>query len=310
MGGSASRDRDTRRQQANVPVVRQQQQQQQQQPPPMPQHLAQQFPGAYRQAAPARQQQQPQHQPVSTVQEGEKMKLLATIEPSTVKYDPQEKRLTFFLTTTTELCFYEIHSGVRETIKRGEVVYTPNKPKPRPATVTVEGICENREISIVLDISAMEAQELVFSKAFPKQKPCAIVVRYVDDLGEHAEHTSVDLSATQTRRVINQIVATNGSCFLVENLFGADSEVTMGAVMDGSSETGAAGGSSTPKPSPAAADDDDTLCVICITLEKDTAVLPCRHMCLCKGCAQELMRHTPKCPVCRGPISQLLHMAK
>lgn len=324
MGGSASRDRDSRRQQTNVPVVRQQQQA----PPPqqyaaLPQHLASQFsmhqrpqqnPPPSALAAPQRQQQATHHLPQATaVQEGQKIKLLATIEPSTVRYDPATKTLTFFLTSTADLCFYEIHTGIRESIRGGEVVYTPNKPKARPATVTVEGSCENREINVVLNTTGMEAQELTFNKQFQKQKPCSIVLRYCDDEGDHAEHTSIDLGDAPGRkgRVLNQIVATGGACYLVENLFGADSEVTLGSVMNDEGKPPAASPGNDGSPtSVTVVDDDDALCVICITNDKDTAVLPCRHMCLCKGCAQELMRHTPKCPVCRGPISQLLHMPK
>lgn len=55
-------------------------------------------------------------------------------------------------------------------------------------------------------------------------------------------------------------------------------------------------------------EDEDGLCVICITNPKDTAVMPCRHMCMCKDCGEELLKHKPVCPVCRAPISTLLHM--
>jgi hypothetical protein len=41
-------------------------------------------------------------------------------------------------------------------------------------------------------------------------------------------------------------------------------------------------------------------CVICLCERRDTAVLPCRHMCLCDGCAQQLRFNTNKCPVCRA----------
>jgi hypothetical protein len=301
----------------------------------MPNHLAQQFHhhSAYNRPPPPQQAQQapsttwpyvrqqasqPPPGP-SAVQEGEKITLQSTIEPSTVKYDPQTKQLTFFITSTAELCFYEVHTGIRETIRKGEVVYTPNKPKPRPPTVTVEGACENKETTVVLDTGLMDPQELVYNKAFPKQMPCSIILRYCDDFGDHAEHTVVNLvdqlPPGRSSRVIKQTVATNGSCYLVENLFGTESEVTIGAVMGGGEsnspgEGGSpAGAASAPGSAVAVESDDDALCVICITNDKDTAVLPCRHMCLCKGCAQELMRHTPKCPVCRGPISQLLHMS-
>ncbi len=41
-------------------------------------------------------------------------------------------------------------------------------------------------------------------------------------------------------------------------------------------------------------------CVICLSLPRDTTVLPCRHMCLCQQCARELRAGNQKCPICRA----------
>lgn len=49
-------------------------------------------------------------------------------------------------------------------------------------------------------------------------------------------------------------------------------------------------------------------CVICMTEPKDTAVLPCRHMCMCSECAKELRLQSNKCPICRQPIEELLEI--
>ena len=50
----------------------------------------------------------------------------------------------------------------------------------------------------------------------------------------------------------------------------------------------------------APADDPDSLkCVICINDDKNTIVMPCGHLCICKDCAKELAKgHSPDCPVC------------
>ncbi len=45
-----------------------------------------------------------------------------------------------------------------------------------------------------------------------------------------------------------------------------------------------AGGPLRPELSEAEA--EDRLCVICLVNERDTTVLPCRHMCMCHECAQ------------------------
>ncbi|KAL3538054.1 hypothetical protein ACH5RR_001420 [Cinchona calisaya] len=49
-------------------------------------------------------------------------------------------------------------------------------------------------------------------------------------------------------------------------------------------------------------------CVICMTDPKNTAVLPCRHMCMCSECAKELRLQSNKCPICRQPIEELLEI--
>ncbi|KAM3378205.1 putative E3 ubiquitin-protein ligase LUL4 [Capsicum galapagoense] len=55
-------------------------------------------------------------------------------------------------------------------------------------------------------------------------------------------------------------------------------------------------------------DESGKECVICMTEPKDTAVLPCRHMCLCSECAKELRHQSNKCPICRQPIEELLEI--
>ncbi|XP_057961216.1 probable E3 ubiquitin-protein ligase LUL3 [Malania oleifera] len=49
-------------------------------------------------------------------------------------------------------------------------------------------------------------------------------------------------------------------------------------------------------------------CVICMTEPKDTAVLPCRHMCLCSECAKELRLQSSTCPICRQPIQKFIEI--
>ena len=52
-------------------------------------------------------------------------------------------------------------------------------------------------------------------------------------------------------------------------------------------------------------------CVICMVAPKDTAVLPCRHMCMCSECAKVLRLVREECPICRTkcglPVNDCLH---
>lgn len=45
-------------------------------------------------------------------------------------------------------------------------------------------------------------------------------------------------------------------------------------------------------------------CVACMTEPKDTILLPCRHLCVCRTCFNHLT--LDKCPVCRAPFTSYL----
>ncbi|CAK0783179.1 hypothetical protein CVIRNUC_006378 [Coccomyxa viridis] len=57
-------------------------------------------------------------------------------------------------------------------------------------------------------------------------------------------------------------------------------------------------------------DDEERLCVICLVNERNTTVLPCRHMCMCGDCATELRKQTSKCPICRDTVDSMLEIKR
>lgn len=50
-------------------------------------------------------------------------------------------------------------------------------------------------------------------------------------------------------------------------------------------------------------------CVICLTEPRNTALLPCMHLCVCEECAGQLLANAAmqgmKCPICRGGIGNI-----
>jgi hypothetical protein len=47
--------------------------------------------------------------------------------------------------------------------------------------------------------------------------------------------------------------------------------------------------------------------VVYFDAPKDHLVLPCKHLCVCEACAEQLTKtRTPMCPVCRGPIRETM----
>ncbi|XP_067948906.1 uncharacterized protein [Watersipora subatra] len=48
-------------------------------------------------------------------------------------------------------------------------------------------------------------------------------------------------------------------------------------------------------------------CVICHHLSRNILLMPCKHVCLCTDCVQEVLRRTPAtCPLCRARIIQVV----
>jgi RING-finger-containing ubiquitin ligase len=56
-------------------------------------------------------------------------------------------------------------------------------------------------------------------------------------------------------------------------------------------------------------DSQESECLICLTEVKTIAVLPCRHVCYCEACLEEVKKkNKQECPVCRAKISSFLNV--
>ncbi|KAG2325061.1 hypothetical protein Bca52824_007789 [Brassica carinata] len=89
-------------------------------------------------------------------------------------------------------------------------------------------------------------------------------------------------------KVVKQILWVNGSKYVLQEIYGIGNTAADG---DGDDET-----------------ESGKECVICLTEPRDTTVLPCRHMCMCSGCAKLLRFQTNLCPICRQPVDKLLEI--
>ena len=57
-------------------------------------------------------------------------------------------------------------------------------------------------------------------------------------------------------------------------------------------------------------DDPEKECLICLSVNKDTVIMPCAHLCVCSDCGKELVKAKQTCPICRGNIQSLIPMKK
>ena len=51
---------------------------------------------------------------------------------------------------------------------------------------------------------------------------------------------------------------------------------------------------------------DVFLCVVCMEREKKVLLLPCKHVCMCKVCSDEIVADSAQCLVCREHIVDLI----
>jgi E3 ubiquitin-protein ligase MGRN1 len=108
-------------------------------------------------------------------------------------------------------------------------------------------------------------------------------------------------------RILKQKIWVQGTSYELQEIYGLQqgprNSKTSSSVKTNpnGTTTGTSGGIS-------ANEDEERLCVICLVNDRDTTVLPCRHMCMCHECAQELRKQTSKCPICRKEVESLLHI--
>lgn len=235
--------------------------------------------------------------------EAQSIKNECTVMVESIKYDAAASVLSF-QTNCNIACELEVHVAVRVDVMHGSVMITPNKPKAPPPRVPVQAGEQLHEVPI--DLTNVSEQEQRYLLEFPKQLPVVVALYYnaPDAKGDASvsEYTMVQL--LPQGKFLKQLLRTAQGVFKVENMFGGE-HADVGTVVDAQAQR-----SESPQADATAGvvddEDEDGLCVICLTNEKTTVVIPCRHLCLCKECAEELRQKGPKCPVCRGPLNQLV----
>ncbi|GLT89766.1 hypothetical protein SLE2022_077370 [Rubroshorea leprosula] len=91
-------------------------------------------------------------------------------------------------------------------------------------------------------------------------------------------------------KVVKQILWVHGTSYELQEIYG------IGNSVDGDGDCDVD------------ANDPGKECVICLSELRDTTVLPCRHMCMCSGCAKVLRFQTNRCPICRQLVKGLLEI--
>jgi hypothetical protein len=161
------------------------------------------------------------------------------------------------------------------------------------APVTVHfpaGLCQkfNQPSGTGIDFSVCADTELIKADLMDIY-PLAIKAEATEN-GSNAQITHAVFEKDKDEfkvKVLKQFLWVNGKRYELQEIYG------IGNSVDGDSSDADAIGKE---------------CVICLSEPQDTTVLPCRHMCMCSGCAKVLRFKTDRCPICRQPVERLLEI--
>merc|ERR1719410_1747128 len=194
--------------------------------------------------------------------------------------------------------------------RHGSVLSSADTEEHRPTTASMAidrknfkpGLCQVYE-SPPLKLGQWPEQALAFDADHPNQIPIAVQLDIDTDDGGSEPCIHYSYISFQRRvpckkpepwqghwavHIFSQKLQYGNQCFVLHEVFGANSKTPeVQGVDTGSSD-----------------------CVICLSAPRDTAVLPCRHMCFCSYCAGIVRLQCDTCPVCRQKVASLLQFKR
>jgi E3 ubiquitin-protein ligase MGRN1 len=214
---------------------------------------------------------------------------------------PTLHHLEFTFDASSACTIRVFYYATEEVGANGALKFTPLKPSGAIAPEDrAQGLGQAYRAQLPLNLAEYTKEELKAGDRFPiivalESKATSAVnaqATFANAVFTDAGATVVPLK--QKIQVVNPNPQSPSEAFLLyelQEIFGIE-----GASGDGSALADGDGG------------DNGRECVVCMTAPRDTTVLPCRHMCLCSGCAHVLRMQAEKCPICRTPIQQLLQI--
>jgi len=154
-----------------------------------------------------------------------------------------------------------------------------------------------------IDLQRWPASQLAYDPTRPKDIPIAVQLEADVQPGEQPsiQFTYISLQngiadgdnagekrAQWSASIFAQKLQYGTQCFVLHEVFGVSSKLTLDTEVEGGNSD----------------------CVICLSEPRDTAVLPCRHMCFCSYCAGIVRLQCDRCPVCRQKVQSLLQFKR
>eukprot|EP00703_Trepomonas_sp_PC1_P000205 JAP96401.1 Zinc finger and RING finger domain-containing protein [Trepomonas sp. PC1] len=160
--------------------------------------------------------------------------------------------------------------------------------------------CKSVEIQVLFDVLMHENQinaqvqtipqhfeqtenadfEVVCKNSFLHIRNCYILVTGIGQIGDNEvqfQMFEADLNKTE---ILKEVVKVHGEFYELQKVYGA----------------------TTP------GDENKTSCCICFDENPKIVAMPCRHLILCKECAEKFRIRSQECPLCRAQIEVLIDL--
>lgn len=199
-----------------------------------------------------------------------------------------------FTFDTDVKCAITIYYFATEEISNKQAVYRPRDPSMNSETFHYkrganQTFCQSMH---VIEPQKFSEEEWQYN---PDKDIIPIVIQCVVEEEEYIGHSHMTFAVVDkveggySLKALKQKQMVDGLCYLLQEIYGIENK-------------------NVDRPKDDDLEDTSSECVICLVEMRDTLILPCRHLCLCNGCADNLRYQASNCPICRSPFRALLQI--
>nr|XP_039255427.1 E3 ubiquitin-protein ligase MGRN1-like isoform X1 [Styela clava] len=201
-------------------------------------------------------------------------------------------------------CSITIYYNATEEMFNKNIIYAPDPARDCSDTVHFNPGC-NQQFCLPthrIDPAKLTKSKVDWTKGYTK---IPIVIQVCADCGPtvvgHSHITYAEFykpsDSTWSIRTVKQKQAIDGVCYLIQEIFGIENKAPTSQNTNDNEDD-----------DDNDLDDDGSDCVVCLSETRDTLILPCKHLCLCSSCANQLRYQQSGCPICRQSFRALLQI--
>ncbi|CAG2163643.1 unnamed protein product [Oppiella nova] len=209
-------------------------------------------------------------------------------------------------------CAITVHYLCSEQMTPNGLIYTSREPNLSSQTYHFKRGPNQlfSQSSHVFNPSLFSDEELMYRSVdekgdFDSSALLPVVIHCVAEEGEDPRQSHSLIAVvernhenTHSMKPLKQKLFVDGLTYLLQEIYGIENKNALTTKGDASMSG----------PTDNDLEDNSSECVICMSDPRDTLILPCRHLCLCNGCADSLRYQANNCPICRAPFRALLQL--